>query len=103
MAYRCARGGAVGSKVATSIDDAIERASRLVPVLAGRAHAAEALRVIPQETTEDLHASGLFRILQPRRVGGSELPYKAIVCVTAMLARGCASTAWVTANLANHH
>jgi 3-hydroxy-9,10-secoandrosta-1,3,5(10)-triene-9,17-dione monooxygenase len=90
-------------EVASSIDDALDRASKLVPTLAARAHATEALRVIPDETIDDLHASGLFRILQPRRVGGSELPYKAIVCVTAILARGCASTAWVTANLANHH
>src|SRR3712207_7166058 len=45
----------------------------------------------------------LFRILQPRRVGGLELSYRAMVCVSAMPARGCASTAWVTANLANHH
>ena len=91
------------AQVAASIEDALERAHKLVPVLTTRAQATEALRTLPPETIEDLHASGLFRILQPRRVGGSELPYKAIVCVTAMLARGCASTAWVTANLANHH
>jgi 3-hydroxy-9,10-secoandrosta-1,3,5(10)-triene-9,17-dione monooxygenase len=93
----------LGPQHACSLNEAIERAERLVPVLMSRAPATEALRSIPNETLEDLHATGLFRILQPRRVGGAELPYRAIVCVTATLAKGCASTAWVVANLANHH
>jgi 3-hydroxy-9,10-secoandrosta-1,3,5(10)-triene-9,17-dione monooxygenase len=82
--------------------DATERARRLVPVLAQRAHETEALRRVPDETIADLRDSGLFRILQPRRYGGEELPYDALVEVAALLARGCGSTAWVFANLANH-
>ncbi len=82
--------------------EVMERAAKLVPVLAARARAAEALRRVPAETIEDLQAAGLFRILQPKRVGGLELSYDAMVRVTAMLARGCASTAWVAANLAKH-
>ena len=85
-----------------SFDEAIARAWKLVPALAARARAAEKLRRIPEETIQDLHESGLFRILQPRRVGGLELPYGAMVRVNAVLARGCGSTAWVAANLANH-
>ena len=80
----------------------LERAERLVPTLAARARHAEELRRIPDETIAELRASGLFRVLQPRRVGGAELPYDALVRVTAILARGCGSTAWVYANLANH-
>jgi len=81
---------------------AMDRARSLVPVLAERARRAEELRRIPDETIADLHAAGLLRILQPRRTGGLELEYDAIVRITAMLARGCGSTAWVVANLANH-
>jgi 3-hydroxy-9,10-secoandrosta-1,3,5(10)-triene-9,17-dione monooxygenase len=81
---------------------AIERARRLAPVVLERAHKTEALRRIPDETIGDLQSAGLFRILQPRQFGGAELPYDAVVQVTAALARGCASTAWVLANLANH-
>jgi 3-hydroxy-9,10-secoandrosta-1,3,5(10)-triene-9,17-dione monooxygenase len=81
---------------------ALERAAALVPALGERARNTEALRRIPDETIADLRASGLFRVLQPRRVGGAELPYEALVRVTAILARGCGSTAWVYANLANH-
>ena len=50
------------------------RAAAFVPVLRARARQAEELRRMPDETIADLHASGLFRMLQPRRVGGSELP-----------------------------
>lgn len=58
---------------------------------------------MPDQTIADLHASGLFRMLQPRRVGGSELPYRALVELGAILAEGCGSTAWVVTNLASHH
>ncbi|MGZ8154370.1 MAG: acyl-CoA dehydrogenase family protein [Burkholderiales bacterium] len=83
--------------------EACSRAQDLVPVLAGRATRTEQARRLTEDTLADLHASGLLRILQPRRVGGAELPYEALVRVTATLARGCGSTAWVYANLANHH
>src|SRR5580693_8669585 len=79
------------------------RARALVPTLRARAVETEALRRLPDETVADLHQSGLFRMLQPRRVGGSELPYRALVELGAILAEGCGSTAWVVANLASHH
>lgn len=88
---------------APAYDELAARARALIPVLRERAQRAEELRRIPDETLQDLHASGLFRMLQPKRVGGSELPYEAIVQLTALVARGCGSTAWVLANLANHH
>jgi 3-hydroxy-9,10-secoandrosta-1,3,5(10)-triene-9,17-dione monooxygenase len=79
------------------------RARALVPVLRARAAATETLRRLPDETIADLHASGIFRMLQPNRVGGSELPYRAMVELGAILAEGCGSTAWVVTNLASHH
>ena len=81
----------------------VARAHALVPTLRERAPQAEELRRIPDDSIRDLHASGLFRMLQPKRVGGSELSYEAIVELTAIIGRGCGSTAWVLANLANHH
>jgi len=79
------------------------RAEALIPVLRERAARAEELRRLPDETIADLHRSGLFRVLQPKRVGGSELPFRALVELVAITARGCGSTAWVLANLAAHH
>lgn len=83
--------------------DLVARAQAMVPVLRERAPRTEELRRIPDDTLTDLHASGLFRMLQPKRVGGSELSYEAIVELTAIIGRGCGSTAWVLSNLANHH
>jgi 3-hydroxy-9,10-secoandrosta-1,3,5(10)-triene-9,17-dione monooxygenase len=79
------------------------RAEALVPVLRERAPRAEELRRLPDETIADLHESGLFRILQPKRVGGSELPFRSLVELVAIVSRGCGSTGWVLANLAAHH
>src|ERR1700730_11631008 len=68
-------------------------AEALGPVLRERAAQAEELRRLPDETIEDLHRSGLFRILQPKRVGGSELPFRAIVELVATIGPGDGSAA----------
>jgi 3-hydroxy-9,10-secoandrosta-1,3,5(10)-triene-9,17-dione monooxygenase len=81
----------------------LARAEALVPVLRERAGRTEELRRVPDETIQELHDSGLFRILQPRRVGGSELAFRAIVELVSTIGRGDGSTAWVLANLAAHH
>ena len=79
------------------------RAEALVPVLKSRATATEQLRRIPDETIKDFHRTGLFRAFQPRRVGGSEAPYRAMVELGAIAARGCGSSGWILTNLASHH
>ncbi len=84
-------------------DDALRRARELVPALRERAPRAEAARAILPETLRDLNASGLLRILQPKRRGGMEFDYVAYVDFPAEIARGCASTAWNLANFAVHH
>jgi 3-hydroxy-9,10-secoandrosta-1,3,5(10)-triene-9,17-dione monooxygenase len=95
---RLARAG-----VPPDFPELLARAEALVPVLRERAGHAEELRRIPDETIEDLHRTGLFRILQPKRVGGSELPFRSIVELVAAISRGDGSTGWVLANLAAHH
>jgi len=80
-----------------------ERAEALLPVLRERAPRCEELRRIPEETLRDFHAAQLFRIQQPKRVGGAELEFVAIVHFGALLARACASTAWNFINFAAHH
>ncbi len=84
-------------------DEALRRARALVPVLRERAEAAEAARQMQKETLEDLHRAGLLRFHQPRRWGGMELPFVAILDIPAEIARGCASTAWNIGNLGIHH
>jgi len=79
------------------------RARDLIPALQERAQRTEELRQLPPETIRDLHDTGLFRMLQPAALGGAELDFGALVDVGAILARGCASTAWNLTNLASHH
>jgi len=81
----------------------IGRADALVPQLRDRASKTEELRRVPPETERELHESGLFRILQPKRVGGSEFDYVALVDCADALGQGDASAAWNFANLASHH
>lgn len=81
----------------------LQRAHALVPKLRERAAITEELRRLPPETEKDLHEAGLFRILQPKRVGGSELDYVALVDFADVIGLADASVAWNLANLASHH
>src|ERR1700716_2721340 len=81
----------------------VARAEALIPKLRERASRTEDLRRLPPETERDLHDAGLFRIVQPKRVGGSELDYVALVDCADALGQADASAAWNFANLASHH
>jgi 3-hydroxy-9,10-secoandrosta-1,3,5(10)-triene-9,17-dione monooxygenase len=81
----------------------IARTRALVPQLRERAARTEELRRLPSETEQDLHEAGLFRILQPKRFGGSELDYVALIDCADLLGQADASVAWNFANLASHH
>src|ERR1700742_3370635 len=81
----------------------LARAEALIPKLRDRAARTEELRRLPPETERELHDAGLFRVLQPKRVGGSEFDYVALVDCADALGRGDASVAWNFANLASHH
>jgi 3-hydroxy-9,10-secoandrosta-1,3,5(10)-triene-9,17-dione monooxygenase len=81
----------------------VARAEALIPQLSDRASRTEELRRLPPETERDLHEAGLFRIVQPKRVGGSEFDYVALVDCADAIGRADASVAWNLANLASHH
>ena len=81
----------------------IARARAMIPRLRDRASRTEELRRLPPETERDLHEAGLFRIVQPKRVGGSELDYVALVDCADAIGQADASAAWNCANLSSHH
>src|SRR5882762_3916590 len=81
----------------------IARAKALIPKLRDRAARTEELRRLPPETERDLHDAGLFRIVQPKRVGGAEFDYVALVDCADALGKADASVAWNFANLSSHH
>jgi len=83
--------------------DLWQKAEALLPRLKERAPKCEQLRRLPDETLRDFHDAQLFRIHQPRRVGGAELEFAAVVTYGALFARACASTSWNWVNFAAHH
>ena len=82
----------------------VERARALVPALRTRAAAAEKARRIPDNTIADMMDAGIFRIHQPKRVGGYEFDYgPAQFAVAKALGRGYGSSAWVGVLIACHN
>lgn len=96
-------GSRPGSHHGSLYQEMLDRARALLPKLRGRATVTEDERSLPSETERDLHEAGLFRILQPNRVGGSELDYVALVDFADVVAQADASVAWNLTNLASHH
>jgi alkylation response protein AidB-like acyl-CoA dehydrogenase len=84
-------------------DAPIGRAAAMVPTLRERASLAEAERRIPQETVDEIVASGLLRLAHPDRFGGCGLDFDALFEIEAQLGRGCGSTAWCYAVWASHN
>ncbi|MGQ4598401.1 acyl-CoA dehydrogenase family protein [Nocardia sp. R6R-6] len=83
-------------------DDAlrlISAAEALVPTLAE--HAAEVDRSghISAEVYRQVVDAGLLRVCVPKRLGGEQQKLQTLVAISATLARGCGSTAWVTQNI----
>ncbi|MHA6890529.1 acyl-CoA dehydrogenase family protein [Ralstonia pseudosolanacearum] len=82
---------------------ALQRASALVPVLKERAAQAEQLRQVPPDSIQDLLSSGLIRIANPDRFGGTGLEIDSAFAVSWELGRGCGSTAWCYAIWTAHN
>ncbi|MBT3917624.1 MAG: acyl-CoA dehydrogenase [Rhodospirillaceae bacterium] len=80
----------------------LAEAKRLAPIFRERALEAEKLRRLPDQSVADIVAVGLQRICQPKRFGGAELPWDALVEVSMELAKGCGSQAWVANVFAEH-
>ncbi len=81
----------------------IDRARALAPVLAGRRREALTLRRLPDANMADLIAAGMFKLMQPRRLGGLELPYGAQVPVAAEVAKACGASGWLVSVIGTHH
>jgi 3-hydroxy-9,10-secoandrosta-1,3,5(10)-triene-9,17-dione monooxygenase len=81
----------------------LDRARRLVPLLRVREAAANAARQALPETIEDFARAGFFKVLQPARYGGYELPPSVYCEIARTLAEGCMSSAWVYGVIAVHN
>jgi len=79
-----------------SRQELVRRAADLVPLLRKNARQTDRGRRIPEENLEALEEAGLLRLTRPRRYGGYEIDALTKYEVLSELARGCASTSWVT-------
>lgn len=82
--------------------DALSLARGLLPAVRERARMVDTDRRVPDATIAEIKATGLFNIVTPRSLGGSELGFADLVRVTAELASACGSTGWVYGVLAGH-
>ncbi|WP_281824566.1 acyl-CoA dehydrogenase family protein [Sphingobium sp. BS19] len=81
----------------------VEKVSGLLGNIGARVAQTENLRKIPQESIDELANAGLFRLYQPSRFGGLELPYGPLQLeISTLLGSVCASTAWVQGGIAVH-
>lgn len=74
----------------------VQTARGLVPLLRSNAGQAEADRRLPKQSEDALRAAGLFQLMAPRRVGGSQASMRTYLQVTAELAKGDAAASWIT-------
>jgi 3-hydroxy-9,10-secoandrosta-1,3,5(10)-triene-9,17-dione monooxygenase len=91
---------AASASVAPTREEILERARAMVPMLRERALRAERDRMIPIETHRAFEQAGFYKLFQPARHGGYEMPIGMMVEVAAELGRGCGSSAWVFTNFA---
>lgn len=71
--------------------------------IAKRAQEAEELRRLPDDTVTELIGTGFTELLKPKRFGGQEAEFTAILDPVRRMAHGCASTAWTASFYALHN
>lgn len=80
-----------------------QQARAMVPALRERAKETAKLGQLPAATIAEMQQARLFKIMQPARYGGLEMPPSVFFEVQMILAEGCMSTAWVLGVVAIHN
>lgn len=93
---------AVNRPVVQSSADALARIRALLPEIAALDASSEAERHLSDEVVEKIRASGLFGIVMPKNLGGSELGFADLVRVTIEIGGMSGSAAWIFGVLAGH-
>ncbi|HUK57749.1 MAG TPA: acyl-CoA dehydrogenase family protein [Stellaceae bacterium] len=91
-----------GSSARPTAGEIIARASALLPELRKRAEETEKLRRLPDDLNRAFAAAGFYKIMQPARYGGYELPLGTQTELGAELGRACGSAAWVASIISCH-
>ena len=85
-----------------SREELTKAAADLVPKLRERAEEAEDLRMMPDETIEDIKKAGIHKMFTPKRYGEFEMDWGTQVDVARELGKGCASTSWMSSVVMSH-
>src|SRR5262245_6618708 len=93
----------VKSQRATSYPDVLAQMRELLPIFRARVPKAIKLRRLPDATCDDIRKSGLARIFQPARYGGSEAPLESMIDVLVPVGSACSATAWCLAQFLIHN
>jgi 3-hydroxy-9,10-secoandrosta-1,3,5(10)-triene-9,17-dione monooxygenase len=75
-------------------DELVRRAEALIPQLRENVAETEQLRKMSPASVELVRKAGLFRVLQPSRIGGLQQSFRTHIDTIATVARACGSTAW---------
>lgn len=90
------------SGLTVDAEEYARRVDSILPALRERAVAAENMRRLPQETFDELKSLGIFKVFQPKRLGGFELPPMVFFDSLMKLAEACPATGWVYGVIGPH-
>src|SRR4029079_15462706 len=99
---RCRAGDARMTSSTTLIDEWIERASSLAPLVEAHRDESDALRYLPDPVVAAMREGGLFCLWLARSLGGPQLPVEACVRVMEALGRLDGSVGW-NSMISNNH
>lgn len=86
-----------------SSPELVSRATAMIPVLRERAATCEENRRVPDESIDEMRAAGLFNVSKTKAYGGYEMGWDVLCEIAMELGKGCGSSAWVFAVLAEHN
>jgi alkylation response protein AidB-like acyl-CoA dehydrogenase len=75
-------------------NDPLARARAIAPIVEANAQQAQDERTLPPETVKAMKEAGIFRIFQPREVGGDECDFETQVAVAEEISRADGSAGW---------
>ena len=81
----------------------IDAARAMGPALRMRAAKAKAESRVPDETVQEFHDAGFFKILQPEQWGGFAMDPQVFYAVGLEVAKHCPSSAWILGVIAVHN
>ncbi len=84
-------------------DEIMRRVAAISPTLSAHAHECDVARKLTGESIAAMVDAGMFRIPQPRRVGGYELSLRTLADAVTSLSEACPSAGWVLMVMGAHH